>query len=177
MCEPTNFDPVGWTYQTFFVSDETFEQRVTRLRPAPDDILYSREGGILGVACRVPPYIDLCMGQRMMLIRAGKSITPPFLELVLNSPMITSIARRNTTGGAAPRINVSTVKAYPIPVPPVAEQRHIVAKVAELIAACDRLEATLASTQNMRNGLLESVLTKALEDTATSIEPPIEALP
>ena len=97
-----------------FVSEKTYAERIARLKPVEDDILYSREGGILGVACRVPPGVDLCLGQRTMLIRAGTKIDARFLELMLNSPLITSIARRETIGGAAPRVNVSAVKAYPI---------------------------------------------------------------
>lgn len=77
----------------------------------------------------------------MMLIRAGASIVPSFLEMVLNSPLITGIALNQTTGGAAPRVNVATVRSYPIPVPPFEEQHRIVAKVDELMALVDQLEA------------------------------------
>jgi len=51
------------------VSDGTFAERIKRLVPQPGDILYSREGGILGIACMIPEAVELCMGQRMMLIR------------------------------------------------------------------------------------------------------------
>lgn len=145
-----------------YVSEETYFERVDRLEPIQDDILYSREGGILGVACRVPPNIKLCLGQRMMLIRPGIATAARFLELVLNSPLITAIARLRTTGGAAPRVNVATVKAYPIPIPPLVEQQRIVAKVDELMALCDRLEAQLTITQTESRHLLEAVLHEAL---------------
>ena len=101
-----------------FVSNDTYIERVQRLEPRENDILYSREGGILGVACRIPGDVKLCLGQRMMLIRASSICHQSFLELVLNSPLITAIAKKRTTGGAAPRINVSLVKSYPIPIPP-----------------------------------------------------------
>lgn len=145
-----------------FVSQATYIERIQRLLPMENDILYSREGGILGIACRVPQDVELCLGQRMMLIRAGKAISPAFLELVLNSPLITDIARGRTTGGAAPRINVATVKAYPIPLPPLAEQHRIVAKVDELMVLCDQLEAQLRITQTDSRRLLEAVLEVAL---------------
>ncbi|MEO8411657.1 MAG: restriction endonuclease subunit S, partial [Propionivibrio sp.] len=128
-----------------FVSESTFAERIARLKPRENDILYSREGGILGVACQIPLGIELCLGQRMMLIRPGGNVFAAFLEFVLNSPMITQLAREKTTGGAAPRVNVATVKAYPIPLPPLAEQHRIVAKVDELMALCDRLKAELAA--------------------------------
>jgi len=145
-----------------FVSEVTYAERIQRLKPIEDDILYSREGGILGIACRVPPDTELCLGQRMMLIRAGAATNPVFLEMVLNSPLITEIARGMTTGGAAPRVNVATVKAYPIPLPPLAEQHRIVAKVHELMDVCDRLETQLTTAQTDSRRLLEALLHEAL---------------
>lgn len=148
-----------------YVSEETYVDRIQRLEPSYNDILYSREGGILGVACRIPPGVKLCLGQRMMLIRAGEATTPQFLEMVLNSPFITTIARTRTTGGAAPRVNVATIKAYPIPLPPLAEQHRIVAKVDELMALCDKLDAQLTTTHTDSRRLLEAVLQEALTPT------------
>jgi len=145
-----------------YVSEETYQERIQRLEPAEDDILYSREGGILGVACRVPANAILCLGQRMMLIRSGPAVLPSFLEMLLNSPLITSIARGMTTGGAAPRVNVATVKAYPIPLPPLAEQHRIVAKVNELMALCDKMAAQITKTSTNRRQLLDATLNEAL---------------
>ena len=142
---------------TRFVSAETYKERIQRLEPRAGDILYSREGGILGIACRVPPDTKLCLGQRMMLIRPSELTAPEFLELVLNSPLITEIARKKTTGGAAPRVNVSTVKAYPIPLPPIAEQHRIVAKVDELMTLCDQLKTNLQKSQETQLNLTVSL--------------------
>jgi type I restriction enzyme S subunit len=145
-----------------YVSPEAYIERIERLQPKADDILYSREGGILGIACRVPHGVRLCLGQRLMLIRAGAETRADFLEIVLNSPLITDIAKACTTGGAAPRVNMSTVRAYPIPVPPLAEQHRIVAKVDMLMALCDRLEASLTAAAATRRRLLDALLAEAL---------------
>ena len=82
-----------------YVSEQTYLQRIERLEPRADDILYLREGGVLGVGCRIPPKTPLCLGQRLMLIRANASVTPHFLELCLNSPWIADFAAEKTTGG------------------------------------------------------------------------------
>ena len=138
-----------------FVSENTYKARVNRLEPRQDDILYIREGGVLGVACLVPSNTRLCLGQRLMQIRANNAIAPQFLELCLNSPWITEFAAEKTTGGAAPRVNMSMVRSYPIPLPPLPEQHRIVAKVDELIAMCNRLEARLNRVDKMRGELVE----------------------
>jgi type I restriction enzyme S subunit len=49
-----------------------------------------------------------------------------------------------------------------IPIPPVAEQHRIVAKVDELMALCDQLETQLANTAADSRRLLEAVLHEAL---------------
>ena len=49
-----------------------------------------------------------------------------------------------------------------IPLPPLAEQHRIVAKVDELMALCDRLEAALQSADTTRTRLLEALLHEAL---------------
>lgn len=146
-----------------YVSEATYLERIQRLQPKESDILYSREGGILGVACRVPPNSKLCLGQRMMLIRSGSRCDSKFLEYLLNSPLITTIAREMTLGGAAPRVNVATVKAYPIPLPPLAEQHRIVGKVDELMALCDRLKADLAESRTRQARLSATLIESALQ--------------
>ena len=49
-----------------------------------------------------------------------------------------------------------------IPLPPLAEQHRIVAKVDELMALCDRLEASLTTTDDTRRRLLDALLAEAL---------------
>ncbi len=149
-------------HDTRYVSEETYQERIKRIAPLEDDILYSREGGILGVACRIPANSRLCMGQRMMLIRCSDEVHAEYLEIVLNSPIITEIARKSTTGGAAPRINVSTVKSFPIPIPSARVQRDVVAKVNQLMTLCDRLKARLQHAQKTQLHLADALVEQAV---------------
>ncbi|MBI3531317.1 MAG: restriction endonuclease subunit S [Burkholderiales bacterium] len=52
--------------------------------------------------------------------------------------------------------------SFSVPLPPLAEQHRIVAKVDELMALCDQLEAQLTTTQTDSRRLLEAVLEAAL---------------
>jgi type I restriction enzyme S subunit len=63
-----------------------------------------------------------------------------------------------------PKINQGTLLQLPLPLAPLAEQHRIVAKVDELMALCDRLEAQLTSSQSESRRLLEAVLHQALND-------------
>lgn len=147
--------------QPNYVSIETYVERIERLEPKGGDILYIREGGILGVGCRIPEGVRLCLGQRSMLIRCTPAITPEYMEVVLNSPFMVDLAKHFTTGGAAPRVNMSTVRGYPIPTPPLAEQRRIVAKVEELIVLCDAMKARLIDAAETQMHLANAIVERA----------------
>jgi type I restriction enzyme S subunit len=65
-------------------------------------------------------------------------------------------------------ISASNLKEVRFPVPPLGEQRRIVAKVDELMALCDRLEASLTTSNQTRTRLLEATLAEALTPTRVS---------
>ncbi len=66
-------------------------------------------------------------------------------------------------GTAIPNLSAKQINETIIPLPPLAEQHRIVAKVDELMAVCDRLEASLAASDETRGRLVEAVLYETLE--------------
>jgi type I restriction enzyme S subunit len=98
----TNFEPGFLDLELVqFVSEETYNERIMRLEPKPGDIVYSREGGILGIACIIPYGLKACLGQRMMQLRLDSNVAlPEFFAGALNSTLILSEVKR-LTGGAA----------------------------------------------------------------------------
>lgn len=64
-------------------------------------------------------------------------------------------------------LNTSTARALPIPLPPIEEQFRIVAKVDELLALCDKLEAQQKSCRKLQNNLRQSTL----QAVTNSIDP------
>ncbi len=59
-------------------------------------------------------------------------------------------------------VSRQAILELPLPLPPLDEQRRIVAKVDELMALCDRLEASLVDGVKSRTRLLEALLAEAL---------------
>ena len=93
----------------------------------------------------------------------AEEIKPVWFERYLNSTegrRYFESAAKQTTNLAS--INMRQVRNCPLPFPPLAEQRRIVAKVDELMALCDQLEAQLTTTQADSRRLLEAVLDAAL---------------
>ena len=68
---------------------------------------------------------------------------------------------KKQTGQA--NVNGTALKHMLVPVPPLAEQHRIVAKVHELMALCDQLEASLVTDNDTRRRLLDALLHEALE--------------
>lgn len=66
---------------------------------------------------------------------------------------------------AQKNINLEILMQVTIPLPPLHEQHRIVAKVDELMALCDQLEASITTGEQTRSWLLEAVLHNALEPT------------
>lgn len=63
----------------------------------------------------------------------------------------------------------SDYRDFLIPLPPLAEQHRIVAKVDALMALCDRLEAALTTADTTRARLLEALLHEALTPAAAAV--------
>jgi hypothetical protein len=128
-------------------SEKTYRERVARLQPQGGDILYSREGGILEIACQIPSNVMLCMGQRMMLIRTARGIAARLIMHWLNSSFILSRVKKLSTGSASPHLNVGEVQIFDMPIPPAAEQQRIFAEVERCLSVVEELEAAVNANQ------------------------------
>ena len=130
----------GEISKLFNVDEETYRRRTERLVPEKNDIVYSREGSIVCRAVLLPEDKKICLGQRVMLIRCPEGVSPLFLQQYLMSDQTVSLLTQNYKGVGVKHINVSDVCSLPIPLPPLAEQKRIVAKLNELLPLCERLK-------------------------------------
>jgi type I restriction enzyme S subunit len=96
----------------------------------------------------------------MMKVRLSPCADIGYLHLVLLAAPIRRFFRQRATGtaGTMPKINQSVVAATPVPLPPLAEQKRIVAKVEALMKLCDDLEAKLKAKEHTAGKLVEAVV-------------------
>ncbi|MHC8399537.1 restriction endonuclease subunit S [Pseudomonas sp. MDT1-17] len=153
-----------------FVSEETFAERTKRTKPTEGDILYAREGTV-GIACSIPPNVEICMGQRMVLIRAGTRVHPTYLLHTLNSEITLSKVRSLIMGSTAPRVNVKDLKNFEILVPSLEEQTEIIRRVEQLFAVADQLEGKVVSAKSRIDHLTQSILAKAFRGELVPQDP------
>ncbi len=108
-----------------YTDQHAYEERTTRLIPKENDIVYTREGSI-GRAALLPHIDNLCLGQRVMLLRLSAFTDNRLYQYVLMSPLVLDAITSKIRGIGAKHINVSDVCNALIPVPPIAEQHRIV---------------------------------------------------
>lgn len=109
------------------VSVQTYNDRIARGEPKAGDLLFSREGTYFGTCALVPEDIQVCLGQRMVLIRSIPTSDSAYVKYWINSPTMASFIAGQKDGSVAERINMPWIRALPIAVPPLSIQRQITA--------------------------------------------------
>jgi len=127
--------------------------------------------GTVGATAFVPAELDGAnITQSACRLRVDEVLViGRYLDMVLHSACAQNQLDAMMFGTAVRRVNIGHVRAIAVPLPPLAEQHRIVAKVDELMALCDELEAALGSAQSERGRLLEALLHDALEGTGVPI--------
>ena len=151
------------------VGENTLERLATfKLRAG--DIVMGRRGE-MGRCAVVTEQEDgwLC-GTGSLILRLSRCLYPEYLAMLIGSPYVREYLGGSAVGTTMQNLNQSILLKMTIGLPPLAEQRRIVAKVDELMAVCDRLEASLARGEETRGRLVEAVLLGVLEIEGDRLE-------
>ena len=137
----------------------------------PDSDLWLRDGDILVQRGNTFEYVGVPAIYRgkpnrfvypdlMMKLRFSSALDAGFIHLAMSEEAARDFlrARASGTSGSMPKINQTTLKSLPLPIPPLAEQRRIVAKVDQLMALVDELETQLAASRAVAEKLLEALV-------------------
>ncbi|MGH2362939.1 MAG: restriction endonuclease subunit S, partial [bacterium] len=107
------------------VSELNYKDRIARAEPRAGDLLFSREGTYFGIAAEVPPGMRLCLGQRMVLLRPSPArVHHRYLRYWLNSPFTATHVYGFRDGTVAERLNLPTIRALPVLLPPLPVQEQ-----------------------------------------------------
>ena len=134
------------------------DSRSTKSEFRVDDILYGKLRPYLNkvlVADR-PGYSTT----EIVAIRPYLALCSRYCALALRRPDFVDYVTRLGQGTKMPRLRTEDAKIAPFPLPPLTEQRRIVAKVDELTALCDRLEAARAKREARRGRLTTASLAR-----------------
>ena len=139
----------------------------TRTRLETGDLLISITGdvGMLGL---IPEnFGEAYINQHTAMVRPMDEMKGRYLPELFRSPFAQEQFNAPQRG-IKNSFRLTDITQFLVPLPPLAEQHRIVAKVDELIALCDRLEENLATVDYTRRRLLETVLYDALEPDTDS---------
>ena len=161
--KPFNFIPEIHRY----VSKKDFDIYRNNRTPEKNDILMARVGAGIGEAVVIDNDLQFAFYVSLCLIKSFPSLVDPrYLCIVLNSSYGTTYAKSNisSSGSSAGNYNLGHIRALKIPLPPLAEQKEIVARVEQHLQTITQLETQIATRETITKQLMQSILKDAFEE-------------
>jgi type I restriction enzyme, S subunit len=123
------------------------------------DLLFNITGASIGRCAIVPsPFAGGNVSQHVVIARPALPELQAYLHKVLISDLVQDAVMAEQVGVSREGLSVAKLSEFKIPLPPLAEQHRIVAKVDELMALCDRLEARQQDAEAAHARLVQALL-------------------
>lgn len=129
---------VGFDKQINYDNGVKIPYDKTNFSVAPkDSVLLCIEGGSAGRKIAITKN-DVCFGNKLCCFDSYEPELRQFIYYYLQSPMFTNTFRNNITGIIG-GVSIGKLKAMPLPIPPMEEQKRIVAAIEKLLPLCEKL--------------------------------------
>ncbi len=148
------------------VSRDVHNEIYARCDPETGDVLYIKDGATTGVVTVNQLIEPFSMLSSVALLKTCGIVSSHFLCLAMRSNYYYEQMRGQMAGMAITRVTLKKLNESKIPVPPLAEQQRIVAKVDELMALCDTLEKSLERSKKAREQFANSISSAIAAPTA-----------
>ena len=124
---------------TKFISEEEHSQLSQRCHPEQGDLLLTKVG-TTGIPVIVNTQREFSLFVSVALLKLSKiNVDVEFLRQTILAPFVQEQASNNTKGVGNKNWVIKDIANTIIPLPPLEEQHRIVARVATLLEACDKL--------------------------------------
>ena len=162
------FQAVSWLAYEKYISAEEHAALIKRCHPEKGDILFPRIG-TLGFAKRIDFDEEVSIFVGLGLLKPDRDlVTPKYLEYWMNSPLVARLSTQHATGTGRLTLPLEATRRFPIPLPPLAEQKRIVAKIEELFSELDAGEESLRQARRQLGVYRQSLLKQAFEGKLTA---------
>jgi type I restriction enzyme S subunit len=148
------------------------ENAYARTRLSGGEILLCVVGSIGKLGVVPDAWAGANIARAVARIKPISDVLRDYLLLVLQDQSVQNYFNSTTRTLAQPTLNIGMIEQTPIPVPPLAEQRRIVAKVDQLMALVDKLESQLTASRTAATRLMDAVvaeLTAGAKDDSSSM--------
>lgn len=140
-----------------FVPESVFPV-IRRYRIFSDDIFIS-VAGTLGIVGKVPKELDGAnLTENANRITDIKCLQD-YLIHVLMSPIVQNVIDSIQTVGAQPKLALTRIRKFVIPLPPVPEQHAIAAALGDVDALLEELERLVAKKRDLKQAAMQQLLT------------------
>lgn len=154
---------IDFEYRPQFIADEVHQSSMSKSQAMAGDVLMNIVGPPLGKVAVIPPSFPAWnLNQALTLFRPSGAVTSQWLYFFLcGGESVKSVI--NETRGSAGQVNISLsqCRKFRIPLPPLAEQKRIVAKLDALNAKSARARTELARIETLVSRYKQAVLSKA----------------
>ena len=147
----------------FVAIDEVTHLKFKRSQLEESDILFSMAGAYLGKSGTVlKEMLPANTNQALAILRVNQEkALPKYVSFFLRQTSLIDYVNNMSGQSAQPNINFQEISSIGINLPPLPEQKAIVAKVEKLLALCDQLESEIAQNQENAEKLMQAVLREA----------------
>ncbi len=154
----------GFVRNELYISEALFESlSASGLVPAENDLMVTGVGTI-GVPYIVNKADKFYFKDASVLIfKNYHRLCAKYIFTFMTSPFWVNKIHEKSMGTTVDTLTIARANEVPFPLPPLAEQHRIVAKVDELMALCDRLKADLAAARQRQATLADTLIAAALE--------------
>ena len=138
-----------------------------------NDIVITKLGFPVGKATLVPEYLEngIIVADILRMRVLDKFVSRKFLTYLINSEIITKQFANHTQGTTRPRVNLTKFRDFIIPLPPLNEQKRIVAKIEESFFLIHNSEKSVDALFLQNNLLKTSTLKQAFEGKLVPQDP------
>lgn len=115
---------------------------------------------------------DVSCNQQINTIKGLCGVSGQFLQYFLQSPYFQKAIWAKSSGGTTPIVNKSKWESIPIPLPPLSEQKRILAEIEKQFAKTNQLKEHIIANQQATEQLLKALLHQAFEVEEIEIAKP-----
>ena len=138
-----------------YIPEDEYVKRIQRKKPDVGDIVYTREGAILGIAAIIDRNCNVALGQRSMLLSPNiDKCASEFLCVAMNSDSFLDNALKGVSGSASPHINVGDIKAFRMIMPPIELQNQF----SDFTQAIDKSKVAVQKALDKAQLLFDSLM-------------------